>query len=92
MELDQVQTMDITMALEFKECKNSISRSVYETVCAFLNRHGGTLLMGVNDTGQITGIDPEAITHIRKDFVTAIINPQKINPPCYFSIDECVPR
>ena len=27
--------------LEFKTCRNQINRDVYETVCAFLNRHGG---------------------------------------------------
>jgi ATP-dependent DNA helicase RecG len=26
--------------LEFKTCRNQINRDVYETVCAFLNRHG----------------------------------------------------
>ncbi len=30
--------------LEFKTCRNKINWDVYETVCAFLNRHGGTIL------------------------------------------------
>ena len=33
--------------LEFKACRNQLNRDVYETVCAFLNRHGGTILLGV---------------------------------------------
>ncbi len=33
--------------LEFKECRNRLNRDVYETVCAFLNPHGGTILLGV---------------------------------------------
>ena len=74
--------------LEFKECKSGLARNVYETICAFLNRHGGTLLLGINDKGQATGIQPETITQIRKDFVTTINNSQKINPPCYLSMDE----
>jgi ATP-dependent DNA helicase RecG len=76
------------LTVEFKECKDNINRSVYETVCSFLNRHGGSLLLGVNDSGIITGINPESITQIRKDFITAINNPQKINPACYLSLDE----
>jgi ATP-dependent DNA helicase RecG len=69
--------------LEFKACLNQLNRDVYETVCAFLNRHGGTLLLGVQDNGVIQGIEPDAAAQIRKDFVTAINNPQKISPPTY---------
>lgn len=27
--------------LEFKSCRQQLPKNVYETVCAFLNRHGG---------------------------------------------------
>lgn len=39
--------------IEFKECKREINKNVYETVCAFLNRAGGELLLGVDDSGKI---------------------------------------
>jgi len=74
--------------LEFKACCNQLSRDVYETVCAFLNRHGGTILLGVSDSGDIQGIEQNAIEQIKNDFVTAINNPQKIHPPAYLSVDE----
>jgi len=74
--------------IEFKTCRNKLNRDVYETICAFLNRHGGTLLLGVTDAGNIDGIDPDALEDIRKNFVTAINNPQKISPPTYLSINE----
>ena len=77
-----------SLTLEFKECRRALSRDVYETVCAFLNRHGGTLLLGVSDSGAVTGVAPEAVAQMKKDFVTAINNPQKISPPCYMSVDE----
>jgi len=73
---------------EFKACNGGLSRDVYETVCAFLNRFGGTLLLGVDDSGKITGIDSAAIDQLRKDFVTAINNPQKLTPPTYLAIDD----
>ncbi len=59
-----------SLTLECKECRRTLNRDVYETVCAFLNRHGGNLLLGVNDSGNITGIDPDCVGQIRKDFVT----------------------
>jgi ATP-dependent DNA helicase RecG len=74
--------------LEFKACRDQLNRDVYETVCAFLNRHGGTLFLGVKDSGEVQGISTDAISQIRKDFATTINNPQKITPPTYLSISE----
>lgn len=76
------------ISTEFKTCRNQLNRDVYETVCAFLNRHGGTLLLGVQDSGDITGIDPDAIQQIKKDFVTAVNNPQKLTPATYLSVER----
>lgn len=76
------------ISVEFKTCRNQINRDVYETVCAFLNRHGGTLFLGVTDSGEIQGIDPDAVAQIKKAFVTAVNNPQKIHPSAYLSVDE----
>jgi ATP-dependent DNA helicase RecG len=74
--------------VEFKACRDQLPKSVYETVCAFLNRHGGTLLLGVRDDRSIQGIAHDALEQVRKDFVTAINNPQKLTPPTYLSINE----
>ncbi|MFA5167401.1 MAG: RNA-binding domain-containing protein [Candidatus Omnitrophota bacterium] len=74
--------------VEFKECRMALSRGVFDTVCAFLNRSGGELLLGVNDKGKITGVDPQATEQIKKDFVTAVNNEQKISPVFYLSIEE----
>jgi ATP-dependent DNA helicase RecG len=76
------------LTVEFKKCSKTLNRDVYETVCAFMNRHGGTLLLGVKDSGEVTGVDKDAVNQIRKDFVTSINNSQKMNPPTYLSVDE----
>jgi ATP-dependent DNA helicase RecG len=76
------------ISVEFKECRRTLNRNVYKTVCAFLNRHGGDLLLGVRDAGEVTGVDPDCIDNIKKDFVTAINNLQKLHPPAYLSVDE----
>jgi ATP-dependent DNA helicase RecG len=74
--------------LEFKACRNQLNRDVYQTVCAFLNRHGGTILLGVSDSGIVQGIEQSAVAQIKKDFVTAINNPKKIHPPAYLLVNE----
>ena len=76
------------IAVEFKACKNALSKDIFETVCAFLNRSGGELLIGVADGGRIMGVDPGAADQIKKDFVTAVNNPQKISPTFYLGIEE----
>ena len=76
--------------IEFKECNNTLNKDIYETVCAFLNRSGGELLLGVRDDGVITGIVPERVHQIKNDFSTAVNNPQKISPSFYLSLDEAV--
>ena len=73
--------------VEFKESKSKINRDVYESVCAFLNRHGGHLFLGVRDDGSICGVETEKIEAIKNDFLTAINNPQKLNPPFYLSVE-----
>ncbi len=49
------------ISIEFKECKEDINQNAYDTVCAFLNRNGGELLLGVNDNGKMTGIDKSLV-------------------------------
>lgn len=77
-----------SITLEFKTCEKKLNKDVYDTVCAFLNRHGGIILLGVTDDGEVQGIDPQYISQIRKDFVTTINNGQKIYPPAYATIQE----
>lgn len=41
-------------SVEFKETTGQLERGM-ETLCAFLNRSGGTVLFGVNDKKKIIG-------------------------------------
>ena len=76
------------LKIEFKQCRTAINKDVYDTVCAFLNRQGGELLLGVKDNGEISGIEPNYIEQIKKDFVTTINNPLKIAPSVYLSMEQ----
>ncbi|MBI5559401.1 MAG: putative DNA binding domain-containing protein [Deltaproteobacteria bacterium] len=78
------------LRIEFKKCQAALNKDIYETVCAFLNRSGGELLLGVDDDGTVTGIDESLIRQIKSDFTTAINNPQKISPSCYLSMEEVI--
>ncbi|OFV69061.1 helix-turn-helix domain-containing protein [Acetobacterium wieringae] len=78
------------ITVEFKQSKTKLNRDVFESVCAFLNRNGGHLFLGVNDSGCIVGIDPEEIDKMKKDFITSMNNPLKISPTFYLSVEEVV--
>ena len=73
---------------EFKKSQTSITKDVYESVCAFSNRDGGHIFLGVKDNGEILGIEPKCVEQIKKDFVTAINNSNKMYPPLFLSPRE----
>jgi len=69
------------LTVEFKESKTQLNKDAYETVCAFSNRAGGDIFLGINDNGKIIGVDEESIESIKKDFVTTMNNTEdKIFP------------
>lgn len=40
--------------IEYKEAYSELPGNLFETVCAFLNRDGGVIVLGVHDDGTIT--------------------------------------
>lgn len=45
------------ITVEFKKSRTEITKDVYETVCAFSNRDGGHIFLGIKDDGTILGIE-----------------------------------
>ena len=53
-----------------KEIQKLLRKSVTKTVAAFLNSDGGTLLIGVADSGMVLGIEPD-FEHLKQERQTA---------------------
>ena len=66
--------------IEFKEARNTLPRSFFETVCAFLNHDGGIILLGVADNKEIIGVDSEKAMALCKDISNTSNNPEKLTP------------
>ena len=66
--------------IEYKEARSQLPRDTFETICAFLNRDGGDLFLGVNDSGGFVGVDEGSIDKLKRDLVNQSNNPNKINP------------
>jgi ATP-dependent DNA helicase RecG len=76
------------LTAEFKRCAKELPKSVYETVCSFSNRYGGHILLGVEDNGAISGVAPEAVPQIKRDFASAMNNAQRFSPTLFIALEE----
>ena len=47
--------------IEFKQSQMKLARSVYESICAFLNRRGGHIVLGADNRGKILGVSDESL-------------------------------
>jgi ATP-dependent DNA helicase RecG len=85
-ELNIILARGENIRTEFKEAKDKVSGSFYQTLVSFLNREGGVIVLGADDHGQVKGIDPESIEQLKKDLVTAMNNKELVNPPVNFPL------
>ena len=74
--------------VEFKQCRNELNNSVFETVCSFSNRYGGYLFLGVEDSGKVVGVNPKSVQNIKKNFINVLNNPNKISPALFLNLEE----
>lgn len=71
------------LEIEFKKSYDALSRSVFETICAFLNRKGGHILLGVADNGKIEGVKADTVQDQLDTLAKNMNNPQIISPTFY---------
>ncbi|MDO9154381.1 MAG: putative DNA binding domain-containing protein [Paludibacter sp.] len=72
--------------VEFKKCSTELSASFFETICAFLNRDGGHLIIGVTDDKNIVGVNESSIENIIHNLHSQLNNIQVFNPTIYLSV------
>lgn len=63
------------VSVEFKRCGNRPGRDVFETICAFANRQGGNLLLGVLDDGEVCGIAESEALSIERNIANVTSDP-----------------
>lgn len=69
--------------IEFKESKDNLARSVYESICAMLNRRGGHVVLGVKNDGTVIGINPSSLQMQLDTLAKDMNNVQVMNPTYY---------
>ena len=73
--------------IEYKKSQTGLARSVYESICAFLNRRGGHVVLGADDDGTIIGIQPDKVQEQLDTLAKDLNNPQVINPTFYLNFE-----
>lgn len=69
------------MRLEFKEAVSALPGNLFESICAMLNCDGGDILLGVNNSGKITGVQEPQVPTMVDNLVNLSNNQQKLDPP-----------
>ena len=67
------------ISVEFKKAENKLPETLFETICAFLNRNGGIVLLGVNDDKTIEGIKADVVGSLVKNLAMRAL----LWPHCY---------
>lgn len=76
--------------IEYKEARTELPKSIFDSVCAFSNRDGGDIFLGVHDTGVILGVDPASAAKLITNFVNLANNKDKLFPPLYLTAREYI--
>ena len=69
-----------TSSVEFKRCGAQPAPDTFETVCAFANHMGGSILLGVGDDGEVRGVPAGAAVDIQRNVANVVRNPRLFDP------------
>lgn len=79
-ELESVLAEGESSSVEFKRCGGLPGDDVYETVCSFANRNGGSIFLGVLDDGSVEGVDGRRVVEVQRNLVNRVCNPNQFSP------------
>ena len=72
------------LTIEFKLCSGKIEHDVFESICAFLNRFGGDVLLGVKNDGTVVGVKGDAVA-LRNNIMNVANDERAFDPVAYIS-------
>lgn len=86
-EFEKVLSQGEGISVEFKRCGNLPGDDVFETICSFSNRQGGSIYLGVADSSSL-GVPPEVVgvnharaLEIQRVIANRVNNPNSFNVP-----------
>ena len=73
-------TIGENIVIEFKRAGDGPKADTYESICAFLNRNGGDLFLGVTDDGKVIGLPPKVAPMMVRQIVNVMNDPNLWEP------------
>lgn len=70
------------LTIEFKRCAGRVEHDVFESICAFLNRFGGDVLLGVENDGTVLGVKGDVIA-LRNNIMNVANDARAFDPVVY---------
>ena len=59
--------------VEYKEARTDLPKSLFDSVCAFSNREGGDIFLGITDDGKICGVPEKAAPDMYNETGTSVV-------------------
>ena len=78
--INTLLTIGENLNIEFKRAGDGPKADTFESVCAFLNKAGGDLLLGVDDDGTVVGLPPKSVDAMIHNFVKVMNDPNLFEP------------
>jgi predicted HTH transcriptional regulator len=78
--INTLLTIGENLNTEFKRAGDGPKADTFESVCAFLNKAGGDLLLGVDDDGTVVGLPPKSVDAMIRNFVKVMNDPNLFEP------------
>ena len=74
--------------VEVKACQNSLSKDVWESVCAFGNTRGGVVILGLAENDGVRPVENYKLEKVRDQFFSGLGDGSRmkeviVNPPRY---------
>jgi ATP-dependent DNA helicase RecG len=73
--------------VEFKRCGSKAESDTFETICSFANHSGGNIFLGVEDNGNVSGVNKTASLDIKRNIINVINNPNIFKPTVALDFD-----
>lgn len=78
--IETLLTIGENIVIEFKRAGDGPKHDTYESICAFLNRNGGDVLLGVTDDGEVVGVPPKSARDMVRSIVKVMNDPNLWEP------------
>ena len=78
--IETLLTIGENIVIEFKRAGDGPRHDTYESICAFLNRNGGDVLLGVTDDGEVVGVQPKSARDMVRSIVKVMNDPNLWEP------------